>query len=32
MLMERSNVPKQSSNVTGDELKTDGKMAVLLLK
>ena len=31
-LVERQDVPKESSNATGDKLVTDGKMAVLVLK
>jgi len=31
-LVERPNVPKHSQNATGDNLDTDGKMAVLILK
>jgi hypothetical protein len=31
-LVERPNVPKHSQNATGDDLDTDGKMAVLILK
>jgi hypothetical protein len=30
-LVDRSNVPQKSQNATGDNLETDGKMAVLLL-
>ena len=31
-LVDRPEVPKKSHNATGDELFTDGKMAVLILK
>jgi hypothetical protein len=31
-LIDRPNVPKQSMNATGDNIETDGRMAVLLLR
>jgi hypothetical protein len=32
LMVDRPNVPRHSTNATGDNLDTDGKMAVLILK
>jgi hypothetical protein len=31
-LVDRANIPKDAKNATGDELKTDGRMAVILFQ
>jgi hypothetical protein len=31
-MIERPNVPQHGRNATGDDLNTDGKMAVLILQ